>query len=129
MADICRTSYRDRRQPSGTAGAQQLAPIPLNLFNRGLISLLPSSCCVCCDPKDRAIILTPSSSSSGSDIFTNFGLYVYLTRDVARDRSRARLLFFNTSIMRLGLALLGVPLLLGFLGVRHAAVSPPLRSG
>src|SRR5262249_1420782 len=62
------------------------------------------------------------------DIFTNFGLNLFLTREVARDRSRAGRVLFNTSALRLILALVGVPLLLGFLSVRQSQVDRPLTA-
>jgi O-antigen/teichoic acid export membrane protein len=49
------------------------------------------------------------------DILANFGLDMYLMREVARDRSRARRLFLTTTALRLLLYLVVVPLLIGFL--------------
>lgn len=49
------------------------------------------------------------------EILTNFGLNTLLTREVARSRERANSYLWNTSILRLGLALVAAPLLLLFL--------------
>lgn len=61
------------------------------------------------------------------DILTNFGLNTWLTREVARNRANAGRLLLNSSLLRLGLAVLGIPLLIGFLVVR-SALQPPLDS-
>jgi O-antigen/teichoic acid export membrane protein len=57
------------------------------------------------------------------DIITNFGLNTYLTREVSRYQEQARRYLINTSLLRLGLAVLGVPLLVGFIAVRQTLVA------
>mgnify|MGYP001411188819 CR=1 FL=1 len=103
-----------------------LAPILLNLFNRGIDMAFALVMLRILGPNDAGLYFYAGVIFIWFDIFTNFGLNLYLTREVARDRSKAGYLFFNTSALRIGLALLGVPLLLGFLGVRQSTVSPPL---
>src|SRR5690606_85778 len=61
------------------------------------------------------------------DILTNFGLNTLLTREVARDRDAAGRYLFNSTVLRLALAVIGVPLLVGFVLVRHNAITPPLE--
>ncbi len=103
-----------------------LAPILLNLFNRGIDMAFALVMLRILGPNDAGLYFYAGVIFVWFDIFTNFGLNLYLTREVARDRSKAGYLFFNTSALRIGLALLGVPLLLGFLGVRQSTVTPPL---
>ncbi|MBK9747044.1 MAG: oligosaccharide flippase family protein [Chloroflexi bacterium] len=103
-----------------------LAPILLNLFNRGIDMAFALVMLRILGPNDAGLYFYAGVIFIWFDIFTNFGLNLYLTREVSRDRSKAGYLFFNTSALRIGLALLGVPLLLGFLGVRQSTVSPPL---
>jgi O-antigen/teichoic acid export membrane protein len=103
-----------------------IAPIVLNLFNRGIDFAFSIVMLRILGPADAGAYFYAGVIFVWFEIFTNFGLNLYLTREVARDRSRARQLFVNTSAMRLGLALIGVPLMLGFLGLRQSVVSPPL---
>ncbi len=103
-----------------------LAPILLNLFNRGIDMAFALVMLRILGPNDAGLYFYAGVIFIWFDIFTNFGLNLYLTREVSRDRSKAGYLFFNTSALRIGLALIGVPLLLGFLGVRQSTVSPPL---
>jgi O-antigen/teichoic acid export membrane protein len=92
-----------------------LAPIALNLMNRivdmGFAALM-------------ARILGPEGSGKyayaififGSfDILTNFGLNALLLREVARDRGQANRYFVNTTVLRLIMIGLTVPLLGVFL--------------
>ncbi len=104
-----------------------LAPIILNLFNRGIDFAFALVMLRVLGPTDSGWYFYAGIIFVWFDIFTNFGLNLYLTREVARDRSRAAHIFFNTSAMRIGLAILGVPLLLGFLGVRQVTVTPPIN--
>ncbi|MBE0691214.1 MAG: flippase, partial [Anaerolineae bacterium] len=55
-------------------------------------------------------------------------LNLFVMREAARDRSQTRRLFINTSALRLILALVGVPLLIAFLGARQATGSEPLAA-
>ena len=102
------------------------APILLNLFNRGIDMAFALVMLRILGPTDAGLYFYAGVIFVWFDIFTNFGLNLYLTREVSRDRSRAGHIFFNTSLMRIGLAVLAVPLLFGFLGLRQATVTPPL---
>ncbi len=104
-----------------------IAPIILNLFNRGIDFAFALVMLRVLGPTDSGWYFYAGIIFVWFDIFTNFGLNLYLTREVARDRSKAAHIFFNTSAMRIGLAILGVPLLLGFLGLRQATINPPIN--
>ncbi|MBI1259799.1 MAG: oligosaccharide flippase family protein [Chloroflexi bacterium] len=104
-----------------------VAPIILNLFNRGIDFMFAVVMLRILGPTDSGWYFYAGVIFVWFDIFTNFGLNLYLTREVSRDRSKAAHIFFNTSSMRIGLAILGVPLLLGFLSVRQATVTPPIN--
>ena len=104
-----------------------VAPIILNLFNRGIDFMFAVVMLRILGPTDSGWYFYAGVIFVWFDIFTNFGLNLYLTREVSRDRSKAAHIFFNTSAMRIGLALLGVPLLIGFLVVRQATVTPPIN--
>ncbi len=104
-----------------------VAPIILNLFNRGIDFMFAVVMLRILGPTDSGWYFYAGVIFVWFDIFTNFGLNLYLTREVSRDRSKAAHVFFNTSAMRIGLAILGVPLLLGFLAARQATVTPPIN--
>jgi O-antigen/teichoic acid export membrane protein len=89
------------------------APIILNLFNRGIDLafaivmyrlLLPAEVGI----YNFAIVLFVAF-----DIFTNFGLDLFLIRELSRRRKRAGFYLYNSSLFRLVLSLAGVPLLAG----------------
>ncbi|HVU15069.1 MAG TPA: flippase, partial [Phototrophicaceae bacterium] len=104
-----------------------VAPIILNLFNRGIDFMFAIVMLRILGPTDAGWYFYAGVIFVWFDIFTNFGLNLFLTREVARDRSRSRHIFINTSAMRIGLSILGVPLLLAFLTIRQATVSPPIN--
>jgi O-antigen/teichoic acid export membrane protein len=104
-----------------------LAPIILNLFNRGLDFAFAAVMFRILDPADAGLYQYAIVIFVWFDIFTNFGLNTFLTREVSRDRSRAGHYFFNTSIMRLVLIVIGVLPLVVFIGARQSLVAPPLN--
>ena len=105
-----------------------LAPILLNLFNRGIDFAFAFIMLRILGPHDAGIYYYAIVVFGWFDIFTNFGLNTLLTREVSRDKSMAGRYLFNTSLLRLGLALLGIPVLVGVLLVRNATVTPTLDS-
>ncbi|MFN8378879.1 MAG: oligosaccharide flippase family protein [Anaerolineae bacterium] len=105
-----------------------IAPIVLNLFNRMIDFAFAFIMLRLLGPELAGAYFYAGIIFVWFDIFTNFGLNLFLTREVARDRGRAREVFLNTSVLRGGLIGVGVPLLLAFLWVRQNTVSPPLGS-
>jgi len=98
-----------------------VAPIILNLFNRGIDFGFAFIMLRILGPEGSGIYTYAGFIFGWFDIFTNFGLNVFLTREVARDPSKAWRYFYNTSVLRLVLMLIGVVLLLGFLSARQGA--------
>lgn len=105
-----------------------LAPIILNLFNRGIDFAFALVMLRILGPEDAGIYFYAGFIFIWFDIFTNFGLDLFLTREVARDRSRAARYFFSTSALRFGLTLVGIVLLAAFLFGRQSLIDPPLSS-
>ncbi|NDJ62979.1 MAG: flippase, partial [Chloroflexi bacterium] len=97
----------------------------LNLFNRGIDFAFAFVMLRVLGPTDAGIYAYAGVVFVWFDIFTNFGLNLYLTRAVARDRAAAASSLINTSVLRLLLVIAGVPLLLGFIGLRQLS-DPPL---
>jgi O-antigen/teichoic acid export membrane protein len=105
-----------------------IAPVVLNLFNRAIDFVLAFVVLRVLGPEDTGIYYYAVVVFVWFDIFTNFGLDVYLMREVGRDRDRAADLFMNTTVFRLLLSLIGVFLLLGFLFARQNAVADPFET-
>jgi O-antigen/teichoic acid export membrane protein len=112
----------------GRVVRNSLAPIILNLFNRGIDFAFALVMLRILGPEDAGIYFYAGFVFVWFDIFTNFGLDLYLTREVARDRSRAAGYFFSTSALRFGLTLIGIVLLLAFLWARQTLIVPPLSA-
>ena len=105
-----------------------LAPILLNLFNRGIDFAFAAVMLRVLGPADAGLYQYAIVIFVWFDIFTNFGLNTFLTREVARDRSRAGYYFWNTSALRLILIVVGVLPLVAFIGARQGLVTPALDS-
>jgi O-antigen/teichoic acid export membrane protein len=103
-----------------------LAPIILNLFNRGIDFAFAIVMLRILGPEGSGIYTYAAIVFGWFDIFTNFGLNLFLTREVARNRAAAGRYLLNTSALRLILAAVGVPLLVAFLAARQATVTPAL---
>jgi O-antigen/teichoic acid export membrane protein len=116
----------------GSAAARvaknSIAPIILTLFNRGIDFAFAAVMLRILGPADAGLYYYAIIVFGWFDIFTNFGLNVYVMREAARDRMQTRRLFVNTSALRLLLALAGVPLLIGFLAARQTAGGEPLAA-
>ena len=107
----------NRADSSGVAkvARNSLAPIILNLFNRGVDMAFAIVMFRLLLPEDIGIYSFAIVLFVWFDIFTNFGLDLFLIREAARDKSRSWRYLFNTSFFRVLLSLVGVPLLAGFL--------------
>jgi len=105
-----------------------LAPIILNLFNRGIDFAFAIVMLRILSPEAVGEYYYAVVIFVWFDIFTNFGLDLFLIREVSRERERAGHFFYNTSILRLLLSVIGVPLVLGFLLVRQMSIDPQLSS-
>jgi O-antigen/teichoic acid export membrane protein len=119
------------REEPGSAGIRRVAkntltPILLNLFNKGILFVLTFA---------QLRILGPSGAGDYRyavviwgwfEIFSNFGLNTFLIREVARHKDEASRYLAATTLLRLVLAALGIPVLAGFLAARQALVADPL---
>ncbi|MCU0511670.1 MAG: flippase [Anaerolineae bacterium] len=103
-----------------------IAPILLNLFNRGIDFAFLLVMLRLLSPEDVGTYYYLVVIFVWFDIFTNFGLDLFLIRTIARDKSRAGHYFYNITLLRLLLCVAGVALLAGFLLLRQATVTPPL---
>jgi O-antigen/teichoic acid export membrane protein len=121
--------YREDAEAHGGGNARRfaknsLAPIFLNLFNRGIDFAFAAIMLRILGPASAGTYYYAVVIFGWFDTLTNFGLNLLLTRDVARDRSAAGRYLLNSSLLRLGLAGVGVPVLIGFLLARQALPDP-----
>jgi len=92
-----------------------IAPILLNLFNRGIDMVFAIVMYRLLPPADVGIYNFAVVLFVAFDIFTNFGLDLLLIRELAQKRRGAAPLLLNTSTFRFALSVLGAPLLAGML--------------
>lgn len=104
-------------QSSGFAriARNSLAPILLNLFNRGIDFVFAIVMYRLLTQLDVGIYNFAIVLFVWFDTFTNFGLDLFLIREAVRKKTRAGHYFYHTALFRLLLGLAGAPLLVGFL--------------
>ena len=105
-----------------------LAPIVLNLFNRGIDFVFAIVMLRILNPEEVGIYYYAVVVFVWFDIFTNFGLDVFLMRAASREKERAGHYFLNTTYLRVLLSFVGIPLLLIFLFGRQTTIAPPLNN-
>jgi O-antigen/teichoic acid export membrane protein len=127
---LWRRIYREEAETDSARriAKNSLAPIILNLFNRGIDFAFAFIMLRLLGPANAGIYYYAVVIFGWFDILTNFGLNTLLMRDVARDRDTAGRYLFNSTVLRLGLAVIGVPLLVAFLLIRQASVDPALET-
>lgn len=118
------------RQPQDDEAARRVtkntvAPIVLNVVNKLIDMVFAMLMLRVLGPADAGQYYLAVVVIGWFDILTGFGLNTFLTRDVARDRSRANKYLANTIVMRMSFCLLSVPVLAGFILLRRA--SSPLE--
>ena len=123
---LWRFFYREEDDASTVrrVAKNSLAPIVLNLFNRAIEFAFAALAARILGPVGNGRYATAANIYIWFDIIANFGLDMYLMREVSRDRSRARQLLVNTSVLRLLLYLAAAPVLAAFLGGWQGLGSP-----
>ncbi|MGB1287860.1 MAG: flippase, partial [Aggregatilineales bacterium] len=104
------------------------APILLNLFNRGIDFFFLLVMLRLLSPESVGVYYYLVVIFGWFDIFSNFGLDLYLIREVSREKKRAGHYFYNTAILRLAVSIAGIALLTAFILVRQATIDPALSS-
>lgn len=99
-------------------------PIILNLFNRGIDFAFAAVMFRILGTERAGQYYYAIVVFGWFDIFTNFGLDVYLMREAGRMRERAAALFSSTSVFRLILVVAGIPLLGAFVLIRQSLENP-----
>jgi len=101
-----------------------IAPIVLNLFNQLIKIVFVALMARIVGPVGTGRYFTAVIIYGWFDTIANFGLEMYLMREVARDRTQARQVFINTTILRLLLFAAVIPVLIGFMAGRQALGKP-----
>ena len=105
----------ERSSAAARVARNSLAPILFNLFNRGIDFVFAIVMYRLLTQLDIGIYNFAIVLFVWFDIFTNFGLDLFLIREASRKKSRAGHYFYNTTLFRLFLSLAGAPLLAGCL--------------
>jgi O-antigen/teichoic acid export membrane protein len=113
---------------SAKVARNSIAPIILNLFNRGIDFVLAIVIYRLLSQEMVGVYNFAIVVFVWFDIFTNFGLDLFLMREVSRDKAQSGYYLFNTSVLRLWLSMLGFGLLGAFLMFWQRGVSEPLPS-
>ncbi|MGD8996740.1 MAG: oligosaccharide flippase family protein [Anaerolineae bacterium] len=101
-----------------------LAPIVLNFFNRLIDFAFAALMARILGPGGMGRYFTAVNIYLWFDTLANFGLDMYLMREVSREQERARQIFANTTLLRLLLFAAVIPILGGFLAGRQALQNP-----
>ena len=112
---------------SARIARNSLAPIILNLFNKGIDFAFLLVMLRLLSPQEVGTYYYLVVVFVWFDIFSNFGLDLFLIRAISRDKTQGGTLFYNTTILRLMLCVVGIALIVGFVVVRQTTVSPPLQ--
>ena len=104
-------------ESSGVAkvARNSLAPIILNLFNRGIDMAFAIVMYRLLMPLEIGTYSFAIVLFVWFDIFTNFGLDLFLIREASRQKDRSGHYLYNSSVFRLVLSIMGVPILAGVL--------------
>jgi len=123
---LWRFFYREEDDASTVrrVAKNSLAPIVLNLFNRLMDFAFAALMARILGPVGNGQYATAVNIYLWFDVLVNFGLDMYLMREVARDRERSWRLFVNTVALRLLLFAAVIPVLGGFLAGWQALGSP-----
>jgi O-antigen/teichoic acid export membrane protein len=106
-----------------------LAPMALNLSNRAIDLIFAAFMLRVLGPGDAGNYYFAIVIFGWFEIFTNYGLNTLLTREVSRNRDGANRFLVNTTILRMLLGLVAIPVLAGLLAVRQLLPSFVLPFG
>ncbi len=120
-----------REEPEGETSStvkrvakNSIAPIVLNLFNQAILFAFAALMARILGPEGTGRYDTAVVIYGWFETVANFGLDMYLMREVARDREMAWRVFVNTTVLRLLLFLGILPLLGSFLAGRQGVGTP-----
>ncbi|MBU0703090.1 MAG: flippase, partial [Chloroflexi bacterium] len=123
---LWRFFYREEEDASTVkrVAKNSIAPIVLNLFNQLINIVFVALMARIVGPVGTGRYFTAVIIYGWFDAIANFGLEMYLMREIARDRAKARQVFVNTTVLRLLLFAAVIPVLVGFVAGRQALGEP-----
>jgi O-antigen/teichoic acid export membrane protein len=110
---LWRYFYRESAEDSTArrVAKNSVAPMALTLMNRAIDLVFAAFMLRLLGPGDAGKYYFAGVLITWFEIWTNFGLNTYLTREVAHDRAHANRYLANTTVLRLGLGALSFPML------------------
>jgi O-antigen/teichoic acid export membrane protein len=123
---LWRFFYREEDDASTVkrVAKNSVAPIILNVFLRAIEMAFAMLMARILGPAGTGRYAWAANVYLWLDTVANFGLEMYLMREAARDRSGARRIFVNSTVLRLLLFVSVIPVMSAFLGGWHALASP-----
>ncbi len=123
---LWRFFYREEDDASTVkrVAKNSIAPIVLNLFIKAIDFAFGMLMARALGPVGVGRYVWAAQAYFWFAVIADFGLELYVIREVSRDRSRARSIFVNTTILRLLLLLGIVPAVGAFLGGWQTLISP-----
>jgi O-antigen/teichoic acid export membrane protein len=110
---LWRYFYRESAEDSTARriAKNSLAPMALNLMNRSIDLVFAAFMLRLLGPGDAGKYYYAGVLIGWFEIWTNFGLNTYLTREVSRDRAHANRYLSNSTLLRLSLGAVTFPVL------------------
>jgi O-antigen/teichoic acid export membrane protein len=113
-----------RTDALGRVAQNSIGPMAIALVNKAVDFAFAMLMLRLLGPEDAGKYYTAVTIIAFAEIFTNFGLNLFTTREVARRPGEAPVFLAQTSLLRLVLWLLALPGLLGYVAFRAATGSP-----
>lgn len=114
----------DDTSTTARVARNSIAPIILNLFNRGIDFVFAIVMYRLLTQEEVGVYTFAVVVFVWFDIFTNFGLDLFLIREVSQDKARSGFYFFNTTTLRLWLSVVGLGILFVFMAAWQQGAEP-----
>ena len=121
-------AWRRIYRPSGplsdttSIAKNSLAPMALNLFNKGIDFFFAAFYLRLLGPANAGSYATAIIIAGWFEIISNWGLNTLIIREVSQDKSQASRYLLNTSVLRVGTALMGaLPIFIYLIIVQFSA--------
>ncbi|MGD9029378.1 MAG: oligosaccharide flippase family protein [Anaerolineae bacterium] len=123
---LWRTFYRAPEDANTVqrVAKNSVAPMVLNFFNRLIDFAFAALMARILGPGGMGRYFTAANIYLWFDTLANFGLDMYLMREVSQERERARQIFASTTLLRLLLFTAVIPILGSFLAARQGLQNP-----
>jgi O-antigen/teichoic acid export membrane protein len=123
-------TWRRIYRPSGpltdttSIAKNSLAPMALNLFNKGIDFVFAAFYLRLLGPANAGSYATAIIIAGWFEIISNWGLNTLVIREVSKDKSQASRYLLNTSVLRVGTAVIGALPIIIYLAVVQFSANP-----